>query len=225
MPLRHAQTVIIPPAIEPVSVAEMRAYAKIVDVVADSAIADLIATARAAAELYTGRAFITQTIRMTLLGCSAGRAPWFPGHFQLPVDYFDGAFPDCLALPTEPVQSVTSITTFDGSNVGTIYPPANYGLFGNRIALNAGYYWPSPLRIHSPAEIVYVAGYGDMPQDVPAPIRMAIKIQARGMFDSDSGGKVKMYKAGDGTIEYFEGGGDVSTTVASLLAPYRIIRL
>ena len=221
--VRYTQTIVTPPAVEPVSAAEMRQWLKAGDDVDDDLIAGLVAAAREAAELYTGRAFITRTLKMTLDGFG-GRGPWFPGHYDLPVDYFDAAMPNRIELPTPPVQSVLSVTTYDSANAATVYPAPNYRLCGSGVALNDGYYWPSSLRSCAPAEIVYVAGYGGTPADVPAMVRTAIKRHAQDLYGGVFGGGVKVLKAGDGTIEYFQGGGGGSS-FETLLAPYRIIKL
>ena len=182
--MRYAQQTVTPPAVEPVGVAEMKLFMRVEDDFEgeDELIASLIATARAAAENYTGRAFITQTVRLSLDGIRP-LGDWEPGYYQLPVDYFDAALPSSVPLPRQPIQSIVAVTTYDASNVATVYSPSLYTLIGSALTLNRGSYWPSGLRTTAPGVIDYLAGYGEAPESVPAPIRTAIKMHVAAMYE------------------------------------------
>ena len=182
--MRYAQQTVVPPAIEPVSITEIKLWLKVEDDVEDEddLLGDLITTARVAAENYTGRAFITQTVRLSVDGIRP-LSDWQPGYYQLPVDYFDAALPSSVLLPRQPVQSIAAVTTYDQYNAATVYDPTRYALIGNALTLNSGAYWPSNLRTSSPANVDYVAGYGDTPESVPSPIRTAIKMHVAAIYE------------------------------------------
>ena len=86
-------------------------------------------------------------------------------------------------LPFAPVQSVTSVTTFDRDDTSSVFPAANYGLDerSGRLYLNEGEVWPTNLRDYEAVSIVYVAGYGA--SSVPEPIKAAIRELVRLSYD------------------------------------------
>ena len=176
-------TTVTGPAIEPVSVAEVKAYARIDSSDDDDQIEGWVETARTAAETFTRRSFISRTLRLSLDNAGCGRAEWTPGYYELPVGFFDGSLPARLELPFGPVTALTSVTTYSTLNAATVYSSTNYTLLGDRIVLNSGASWPSGLRSSNAAEIVYTAGYGPNPADVPRPIRTAVIMHAAQMYD------------------------------------------
>lgn len=183
----YTVTTVTGPAAEPVTVAEVKAYARIDSDEDDAQIQAWIETARAAAESFTRRSFITRTLRLSLDNVGRGGSPWEPGYYELPVNYFDGALATRFELPLGPVLGVTSITTYDAANAGTLYASSRYRLSGDRVVLNAGEVWPGGLRSAGAAEIVYTAGYGPNPSDVPRPIRTAVTMHAAQMYDGQCG--------------------------------------
>lgn len=86
-------------------------------------------------------------------------------------------------LPMGPVQSVTSVETFDRANAATTFSSANYTVdgAGARIYLDEGVTWPTSLRDHEAVKITYVAGYGAV--NVPTPIVDAIREVVRARYD------------------------------------------
>lgn len=203
--LRHAISTVIPPLVEPVSVDEVKAYGRIDGGDEDELITGWIATAREAAELFTGRSFIARTLRVAL-DAVGGRGEWTPGYYQLPVDFFDAAIPSNYALPRGPILSIESVTTYDTLNAASVYLASNYRLAGNRIALNPGSSWPSGVRTLGGTEITYTAGYGPTPADVPRPIRTALAIHAAALYETR------------GLCEC-----DLPAACRSLLQPYRVM--
>lgn len=94
---------------------------------------------------------------------------------------------DKLDLPFPPLQSVTSVTTYDTSNSSSVYSSDNYtvDLQGGRIYLDEGASWPSNLRDTNAVEVEYVAGYGS--GSVPEPIVGAIRKYVMNVFDGCAG--------------------------------------
>lgn len=175
-------TVVTPPASEPVILEEAKTWLKIDGTDSDAQIAALITASVEMAENFTRRAFINRTLKLTLdLPCN--RDIWIPGHFDAPVNYFDGALPTVIELPHPPVSSITSVVTYGLDNDDTTMSASNYRLSGNRLVLADTVYWPT-MRAIGAAEITYVAGYGATSSSVPMPIKTAILIQTAKMYDS-----------------------------------------
>ena len=180
---RSALTLVTPPASEPVSLAEAKAWARVDGCEDDSVLTGLLIAARTAAEEYLRRSLVTQTWKLTLDACGT-RGEWFEGTYDLPVTYFDGALPRDVALPRGPVTSVTSVTTYDTSNTSAVFAPSNYRLdpSGARLLLNPNAYWPADVRPAAGCEIVYTAGFGSS-SAVPQPIKTGILIHAASLYE------------------------------------------
>ncbi len=94
-----------PPATEPVSLADAKAYLKVDTTDDDALITRLISAARARAEWHTGRAFVTQNWTL-----------WLDG------------WPDSgvIEIPLPPLQSVTSLTTWAPDDTATVMDASLY---------------------------------------------------------------------------------------------------
>lgn len=182
------------PALEPVSIAEMKKHLRIRDSEDDDAlIYAYTQAAREAAEERTGRALITQTWRLYL------------------DDYPPGPV---IRLRRPPVQSVTHVKSYDESGTATTFGSSNYTVdaTGARIVLNSAVGWPAQvLRSARGVEIQYVTGYGSNPGMVPEPIRVWIMLRAAEMFENREASVV-----GAGVLEM------PLKFVDNLLGPYRL---
>lgn len=181
---------IVEPVAEPVSLAELKAYLKFdEDMVDDDAVllANIIAMRRVA-EDHLNRALITQTWRLSLDAA--------PG---VEVDLWEGvrdgadipALSGSITLPRPPLQSVSSVTTYDDSDNGTVFASSNYyvdteGTPG-RVVLRTSASWPTIDRVANGLVIDYVAGYGDDWNSVPMEIRIGIIELVRHVFDDCEG--------------------------------------
>ncbi|MBN9265961.1 MAG: phage gp6-like head-tail connector protein [Hyphomicrobium sp.] len=117
--MRRTVTLVTGPSVEPVTLDELKAWAKIDSADEDALLTSLIAAARDAAEQYLRRALITQTVRLTL--DLDGRGIDLPeGVYDLPVSAIYGGLPTVVELPRPPVSSVTSVVTYE--------PPARRGV-------------------------------------------------------------------------------------------------
>ena len=182
--MRSTLALVTPPATEPVTLAEAKAWARIDGMDDDTILASLIGAARGAAEEFLRRSLITQTWKLTLdMSCSRGYD--LPeGVYDLPVTALYGALPHTLGLPKGPVSAITSVTTYDLSNASSVFDPTNYRVdaAGARLILNSGAVWPGGLRPQGGTEIVYVAGYGTA-ANVPQPIKTGILIHVASLFE------------------------------------------
>ncbi len=150
---------VTPPAVEPVTLAEAKAYLRVDLDDEDALISRCIVAAREAAERYTGRAFVTQDLCLRR-------------------DAWPGGGTRALALPRPPLIEIATVTVFDLSGTATVLSSDAYivdsAAVPGRIVLRAGTLVPSVPRETNMVEIAYRAGYGDTAADVPASIRSAI---------------------------------------------------
>ena len=182
-----------PPAVEPVSLAEMRSHLGIgqsSDTSRDAIIAGRITTARTMAESYTGQALITKT-----------------------VTGYSNVFEDVICL-LSPAKSITSINYIDTDGNSQTLDPAAYELdpITSIVVPAYGAIWPEAREKVNSVQVVYVAGYGNTAESVPAPILDAIKFM------------VGQWEQFQNTIE----GGIRPLTIPNaakeLLAPYKDFR-
>lgn len=159
---------IVPPEALAVSMSAAREAAR-VDVDAngtsalDAQIEQAVRTITEKAEHETGRAFITQTWRVTL-----------------------DSFPDAIKLPNAPLASVTYVKYYDAAGVQQTLDPQDYQV---DTVNEPGYAVPAPgrscpataARINA-VEVQYVCGYGPTDADVPAAIKGYILAHVQQQF-------------------------------------------
>ena len=158
-----ALTVLVPPAEEPVSLAEAKLHLRVDHPDEDARITALIKAAREWCEAFQARAYCTQTLRLHMerwprpCGRSNGRLIW---------------------LPRPPLQAVQAIryTLADGTQ--RTLPTSSYAVQTasqpGAVVLVPGADWPSePLAPGLPVTVDYVAGYGG-PTAVPERVKQAM---------------------------------------------------
>lgn len=190
------------PAAEPVTLAEAKLWMKIDDTTEDALITELIKAAREAAEKYIRRSLITQTLKLTVDSrCSGMNDCLGEGVHDLPVSILDGGLPRVIELPSQPVQSVTEIKTYNSAGTDAVFSSDNYYLdsSGGRVILKESTQWPSDLRRFKTCEITFVAGFGAA-EAVPAAIKTGIKMHVQKMYDERMvcdlpDGCAKLYRA------------------------------
>ena len=186
MALRHTETffqnrgnrITVDPASEPVTLSEMKTHLRIDGAEEDDFLTDAIAEARQEIEDLTGLAFITQTWQLTIDRWPTGQEPWWDGVRQGHINTLAGPHRS-LELPRYPLQSITSVTTYDeASNSSAVTVASTFDVdtqqLPGRMTLQSGASWPTALRANNAIEVVYVAGYGAA-SDVPNPLKRAIK--------------------------------------------------
>jgi len=186
---RKSIVIITAPAALAVSVADMKTYLRIDTSDDDQLIEDFIVAATSSVREYVKRALITETLEMTMDGFSCGEEDdrllaMGAGIHTGSKNYFLGN-PDNIELMFPPIQSITSIKTFDVANTESTFSSGSYQADeqGGRIYLNQGVVWPANLRRYEAVKIRYVAGYGNASTDIPAPITMAIKMHVARMYE------------------------------------------
>lgn len=174
------------PAIEPVTLAEVKASLRITSAAEDDLISQFITDARVWCENVTGKKFITQTITAYYDGTSGTMGPWWDGTKVGAVQGLYGS--QCVPMEHGPCQSITSLETIDQSNTETlvassIYYLDNYDDYERpKLRLNDGSTLSNNFRSRNSIKMVYVAGYGDDAVDVPADIRRAIVLLAGKLY-------------------------------------------
>jgi len=157
------------PASDPVTLEETKDHIHVDHDDEDARIADFIRTAAQRLDGRNGslgRCLITQTWKLTL-----------------------DRFPPEITVPLPPCQSVTSITYADPDGATQTLDPSEYQVIGlydadpARIRPAFGKAWPSCRTVAEGIAITFVAGFGDDPEDVPEPIRTAIKMHVGHLFE------------------------------------------
>ena len=183
------------PSSEPVSLSEAKMFLRVEHDDDDDLIAALTAAARVHVEAQTRRALITQTWRLI-------RDVWPAG----------GALP---ILPV-PLREVTAIGVYDADgmihaldvddfHIDTVSAPAILAF--ERGAVQA------PGRLNAGIEIDIEVGYGDAGEDVPAPLRQAIKLLVAHWYEN------RRIIAASGEVA------SLPASVSALIAPFRVLSL
>lgn len=160
---------ITPPASDPVTLEETKDHIRVDHADEDTRIADFIRTASQrldGRDGALGRCLITQTWTLSL-----------------------DRFPAEIAVPLPPCQSVGSVAYVDPAGAMQTLDPADYLVIGlqgadpARIRPSVGKAWPAFHPVPEGIAITFTAGFGDNPEDVPEPIRTAIKMHVGHLFE------------------------------------------
>jgi uncharacterized phiE125 gp8 family phage protein len=152
--------VIVAPATEVVTLAEVKANARVEHTEEDALIAHYLTAAREYTENLIGRAIGEQTLRIQ----------------------FD-AFPDgAIRLDMPPVVSIASVTYIDPDGAQLTVDPSEYALDDGAEMnwLLPASAWPATKDIANAVRIDYVAGY--TPADCPAVVKQFIMMSAASMY-------------------------------------------
>lgn len=179
------------PAVEPLSVSDAKEHLELDGSDRDTMIGALITAARERCEEYTGRALITQTwtLYRDAWPCQDDyrRTPWWDGVRDGSVSELLGSRQP-LDVPRAPLQSITSIKSFDDAdNVTTLASTAYYvdtATEPGRVVLRDSASTPTPTRVANGLEVIFVAGYGDAATDVPPAIVQGIKMLVAHWFEN-----------------------------------------
>jgi uncharacterized phiE125 gp8 family phage protein len=193
-------TVLVPPAVEPVALADAVLQCRDIVAADDTLVTRLISACRAFCEKELRQSFITQTLMLHLDGF-----PSSGGYYNRQIRQQGPTIPSWLPTSTvpiplyrPPVQSVTSVKYYDQTGTLQTIDPATYTFevgTPSRLAPKFGQTWPVVRPRPGAIEITYVAGYGDTAAAIPAGdlavIQTAILLGLAGMYENrgdDSGG-------------------------------------
>ena len=162
------------PTQEPLTLQDVKDYLRLDDAVDERVLQDLIEAARMHCEEHTGRALMTQTLTLTLDAFDELADPLFEGTRTIP---YKNYYKSHIDLPRAPIQSVTSVKTFDDSDNATTFATTRYFVDVQReparVVLRTGETFPTALRVANAIEVIYIAGYQSRAA-VPAPLRMGM---------------------------------------------------
>lgn len=204
------------PAVEPVSLAEAKAQARVENAADDNLIAGLITAARQWVEDYTRRALIAQDWDLWLddWPCGARRAWWDGAREGVDVQ---AELARALVLPKAPLITVACVRVYDESDQAVVFASDGYVVdtarVPGRIVLRHGASWPVSTRAANGIQVSFTAGYGAAAGNVPEAVRTAIRqlvahwVEHRG--EASLGGDFKSMPMG----------------VKALLDPYRVARV
>lgn len=184
-----------PPAIEPVPLAAMKLFLRVAHDDDDDVIAALIAAARVHVEAQTRIALIEQTWRLT-------RDVW-PASGWLPV------------LPV-PLIAVAAIRVFDADGAPHLLDADDFAIdtvSAPAVLAFARGAPQAPGKLAAGIEIDIRSGYGDAAEDVPAPLRQAIRMLVAHWYEN------RGVIAASGEVAAMPG------SVSSLIAPFRVLSL
>lgn len=162
------------PTAEPLSLQEVKEYLRVDDATDERVVQPLIIAARQFAEEHMNRALMQQTITLSLDAVVDQDEPLHEGMRTAPdLNYYK----NYLVLPKSPVQSVTSVKTYDDNDTATTMATTKYYVDTvrepARVVLRTGETFPTALRVANAIEVVYVAGYTSA-YAVPEPIRLGM---------------------------------------------------
>lgn len=161
----------MPPAAEPVSLAEAKAHLRVTHADDDAYLSRLIAAARRAVEQVTGLRLITQG--------------W---------SLFVDRWPDCPALPLQlsPVTAIGDIIVYGSDDTPATVDPAHYYLDHasrpSRVVLRDDRTPPRGGRPVNAVEVRFTAGFGSA-ADVPDELHQAILLTLAHWFDHRGDGE------------------------------------
>jgi len=187
--LRHhyrGSVLVAGPSLEPVAADEFKEHVADTSMTDDEANA-WIASARTYIEDMTNIAMNDQTWRMSLDAWPMGESEWFGGVQQRTIaSLYDGS-PRIVELARFPLLSVSSVNMYNESDEETVLVVADTFTIDKisrpaRLTPKSGVVLPTDLRQINGVIIDYAAGYGDAAADVPAPLRLAVKMTAAYMY-------------------------------------------
>jgi uncharacterized phiE125 gp8 family phage protein len=154
----HA-TLIQPPRIEPVTLAEARQWLRDDSYDEDQIIQTLIVSARMTLEAFTRRFLLEQ-------------------RWRLAYDFWPetAISANTIAIPFAPCRSIDAIRVYEVSSIPITMDTGNYHLSTSSDAARIVFQAPPPppMRAHDSVEIDITVGYSAEPLQIPEPFRRAI---------------------------------------------------
>lgn len=184
------------PALEPITLADAKLHCRVDHDSEDMLISSLILAARLHVERHLDLALISQSWSL----------------------YLD-RWPDApyVELPLAPLISVDAIRIYDPAGDVVSFAPSLFitdtASRRPRLARSEGQSWPQPGRSVNGIEIAFTAGYGEAAEDVPMPVRQAIRMLVADWYQRRE------------PAPFGEKGDPVPPSVAQIIAPYRDVRL
>lgn len=188
-----ALKLITAPVTEPISLEDAKLFLRL-DAdpgVEDTLIEALIIAARQKAEAIISRQLITATWEMRLdrFPCYGFNQAGFGSIKNYDLGYHHQGLTDIIYLPYPPLQSVDSIKYLDESGTEqTLIENTDYlvDTYSEPARITPAYnvFWPFTRPVVNAVRIVFTAGYGDAPGDVPEAIMNWIKALVGSLWEN-----------------------------------------
>ena len=154
---------LLPPAVEPVTLVEVKAHLRLDTSDEDALLTDLIRTARLHLESVTGLCLISRPLRLYL---------------------DDWPHTRVIQIARGPVQTIEIVTVYDAVGTPVEVDTSGYVLDGAaspaRLALPER---PATARALNGNEIDFTAGFGESGTDVPDTLKRALLLHVAAMFE------------------------------------------
>ena len=165
-------------------------------------------------EEYTGRSFITKTYEWHLDKIPYAQEDYLSEGITTGPDM--QMTQNYINLPKAPLVAVSSFTSYNDSDAATVFASTNYYVdtvsIPPKVVLRRSSSFPSgSLRVANAFKIIFTAGYGTAPKDVPEAIKQAINLYVSHLYENR-----ELY------IEQKQL--PVPMTLATLLQPYKVMR-
>jgi uncharacterized phiE125 gp8 family phage protein len=171
--------VTVAPAIQPVSLDEVKQHLRITATSEDAYLNSLIEISTDLLQEFCHRKFIQQTIT-GWLDAESLMNTWWEGSIVAAINAI--ASLRTIELPWTPAINVTSVSMFTLADEELIVDPDTYRVdavdlaMPTRITLKESAVWPGgAYRNQNSLKVVWLSGYGPAMTDVPPGLRMAIK--------------------------------------------------
>ena len=174
------------PAIEPVTLTELKASLRVTSTAEDTLLSQYITDARLLVERITGRKLINQTITSyyTDFNGSSVNSAWWSGTRVMHESVLYER--QKIELEFAPVQSLTSLSQVEDDNSETVVASTEYYLDNYdddmRSIIRPVSVLTAGSRNENNLKAVYVAGYGALASDVPSALRRAIIVLAGQLY-------------------------------------------
>lgn len=150
-----------PPAVEPISLQQAKAWLRVDHAADDELIAALLVAARVCVEAASRKMLVAQVWRLNF-------DEWPQGD---------------VVIPLAPLRQVNAVRVYDGANVASVIAPASYVVDAGAQRLRFLSAPRAPGRSLGGCEIEAVIGYASAAEGVPAPLRQAIRMLAARWYE------------------------------------------
>lgn len=157
---------VMPPALEPVTIADARAFLRLSTDSEDDILHRLLVTARELVEAETGLALIDQTWRL--------RVDRWPRSGR-------------LALFRYPVRAVTAVVAYRPDGTAISFSPEEFVLHQGRRPQRVYMAQYPDAADFTGLEVDFLAGFGETPETVPDTLKQAILSLAAHLYESRAG--------------------------------------
>lgn len=163
----RSYSVITELTVEPITVEELKLFARIDNSDEDTLLEGFIVATRQAAEQYLNRALLCRKIRLV----------------------YDEWFCRTIELPSPPLISIDGVYTVDEDGVTTEYSSDNYYIVTEHLPGQLVIKRSATMPINTTRDtggyrVEYFAGYGELATDVPQQIREALKLWATALYEN-----------------------------------------